>query len=450
MTVYSLNTLPEHIKETPFYKERLNDVDDEDLDVLSYDDKDIPILYLKFEDPKFLSRALKIINYWHIDDYPLIVYQYLDENRDRYDDIRSFLEKKLKEYPSESSLYNHFLDFITIEDDNILRWACIVGAYHCIEYSLLIGIKLEQRALELVCIGGFLNCLQLIFSKLGKEEISFIWCTIGAAIGGHYHIMKYVFDEYNKMPTEFKEENDLWNIETTKYAIIATEKLDPECKVFKFIIENGGYWKQPLSRIVAVSGNVKCLKYVIDKKLKIVPNMVNISCGNANRDMLVLYHKNNFVFGYECYVCTIESGKESTADCLRYLLEINCPKPTEDGEDITVKDILKRDDVESLKILIDNDFEFKHLNFGTIFQYNSIKIFEYLVSIEYYQGREFLAAVAEYDKLEYAKILIKNKIDYDNYKPDLSEAFTETELYLFKQGVPFRDLDDENNEYDID
>ena len=171
MTVYSLNTLPQHIKDTPVYQQLVDQAEDEDeLDNLDYDDKLISINYLDLEDPKFFSRTLKIAKYWQIDYHPLIVYQYLDDNRDSYDVIKTFLEKKLKEFPTESSLYNHFLEFLYVDHDHILRWACVTGSYHAIEYGFSIGNKLEDKALFLLCNYGFFSCLQLIFTKVDKEE----------------------------------------------------------------------------------------------------------------------------------------------------------------------------------------------------------------------------------------------------------------------------------------
>ena len=305
MTIYSLNTLPQHIKDTPLYQERLEEADEDELDTLSYDDKLIPINYLGYKDPKFLSRALKIINYWYttnkLINYPLIMYQYLDENREIFDDIRMMLNRKIKEHPNESEHCKHFLEYIEIDHDNILRWGCIMGAYYAIEYGFIIKNELEPRALECLCIGGFLNCLQLIFSKVNKEEISFRWCAIGTAIGGHYDMMVYLYDEYNKLSDEFKEENELWDVETTKYAAIATGSSDPECKIFKFIIEHDNdYWHPIIFRQIVRKINVECLKYILDKKLKMPNTATNFISRTANKDMLVLLYEHNFEFTSLC------------------------------------------------------------------------------------------------------------------------------------------------------
>ena len=146
------------------------------------------------------------------------------------------------------------------------------------------------------------------------------------------------------------------------------------------------------------------------------------------------------------YLNVVESGKKGTAESLKYLLDINCPRIFDDDEEvIDLLTILERDDVESLKILIENKFNLYLINTKMFCDANALKCFEYLATINYFSGMKFFSDVLISDKLEFAKILIAHKVDYDNFSPDFSETFSETELYLFKHGMKLKNSDEEQD-----
>ena len=441
MTVYSLNSLPEHIKETPFYKERLNEVDDEYLDALDYNDKDIPIHYLDFEDPKFLSRALRIITYWQIEDYPLIVYQYFDEYRDNYLELQTFLEKKLKENTGETNVYEHFLKFLHIDHDYILRFGCCVGSYHAIEHGLSFGNKLENKSLQYLCEGGFLSCLKLIFSKIDKKKISFLSGTKGAAIGGQLEIMKYLFDEYKDLSTEDKENNPLFITLTSADAIKATSTVDPKCKVIKFLVENGC----PSHSIEFIeSGSLDCIKYALSKNLIKKETSMLPLCGRARKDLIEIFYNTGFNFAPECYAMVVYGRKQKTTyECIEYLLEIGCPIDTEEITDLDT--IISFDDAKTLRLLMENNFGIELTIFESIqcIDSKAIKCFEYIMSSKYWLNGSIsiddnLYSHVELDNnLEYAKIMLKYNYPREDFKLTYGD-FNETSKLLFEYGFPVK------------
>ena len=238
-----------------------------------------------------------------------------------------------------------------------------------------------------------------------------------------------------------KEDNLLWNSETSRNAAYAAEKLDPKFKVFKFLIENKCPWNSNTSVAVAESGNAECLRYALSKNCPQDTDIAYCSCENTNLEMMHLCDQYNCKFTYECYSAVIDSGKDNIIECLNFLVSINCPKRPKRNVKTSsdnFKSVLKNDNIDLLKFIIDNELENKPFKINKIIDLNAIKCFEYLVSKEYWSnsGELYRCASKSDISVDYVKILLKYNVNRNGFILMPEYVHDESRIFLFKCGFP--------------
>ena len=165
-------------------------------------------------------------------------------------------------------------------------------------------------------------------------------------------------------------------------------------------------------------------------------------CRRGEKDLIEVLYNAGFIFDSDCYNQLIYS--RNTFDCFEFLLSIGCPIDTEDRLDIT--ELIKKDDVRTLKLIIENNFGEELTDYEAInsVNYKAIKCFEYIMSSNFWVNVNiFVDEIDLYDiveknnEIEYAKIMLKYNFPRRDFKLDHG-IYNETQKLLFEYGFPTR------------
>lgn len=277
---------------------------------------------ISIADLEEFCQLLKVMEFWMLDDIPLGVLNFCDENHVGVWErgIVDFLGQDLQPLlltsygdPDTVPLYeiietgrwDLILHAVSRSEKNtrVAKVAARWGNLRLLKYLHEHDFEWDERVCAAASTGGYIDCLQYAHTNGCPWDSMTVKA---AAKHGQFICLAYAHE--NGLP---------WDTDVCKYAA-----LGGHLQCLEYAHENGCPWDSESTECAAQEGHIGCLAYALENSCPVDESACNEACRNGHRECLQLLHQ--FGVSWDKYTPLFAAERPDIA-CLQYLHEHGCP-----------------------------------------------------------------------------------------------------------------------------